>query len=434
VSADRPRRRTIRISDIARVEGEGALRVRVRGERVESVELDIFEPPRYFEALLRGRTHLEPVDITARICGICPVAYQLTAAQAIEAACGVTVDGPLRELRRLLYCGEWIQSHALHVYLLHAPDFLGVDSVVDVARDHPDVVMRGLRLKKAGNRVMEVVGGRAVHPVNPRVGGFHRAPERAELTGLVDMLEEAREDALETVRWAAGLDFPELEVDAELVALNEAGGYAMDRGRVGSTGGMDVTAAAFGDRFAESQTAHSTALVSTLDGGGTYLVGPLARYSLNSAGLLPEVAAAARDADLGATCRNPFRSIVVRALEVMQACALALEIVRGYQPPDLPFVRVEPRAGEGAACTEAPRGLLYHRYRLDGEGRIEAATIVPPTSQNQLAIEADMRRLVERGLHLPDAELARLCERGVRNHDPCISCAAHFLRLELDRG
>src|SRR5215471_223163 len=245
--------RTIRVGDLARVEGEGALHVRIRDGRVEAVRLDIFEPPRYFEALLRGRTHLEPVDITARICGICPVAYQLTAAQAIEAACGVVVDGPLRELRRLLYCGEWIQSHALHVYMLHAPDFLGYDGVVDMARDHPDAVRRGLRLKKAGNRLMEVVGGRAVHPVNPRVGGFHRAPDRRELATLVDPLEEAREDALATLRWAAGLDYPDLEVDAELVALGAANEYAIDRGRVVSGGGLDVAAARFGEHFAESQ-------------------------------------------------------------------------------------------------------------------------------------------------------------------------------------
>ncbi|TMC08765.1 MAG: Ni/Fe hydrogenase subunit alpha [Chloroflexi bacterium] len=425
--------RTIRVGDIARVEGEGALRVRVRGGRVERVELDVFEPPRYFEALLRGRTYLEPVDITARICGICPVAYQLTAAQAIEAACGVVVDGPIRDLRRLLYCGEWIQSHALHVYLLHAPDFLGCDSVVEVARDHPEVVRRGLRLKKAGNRLMEVVGGRAVHPVNPRVGGFHRAPDRRSLADLIDPLEEAREDALATVRWAAGLDFPDLEVDAELVALRAPGEYAIDRGRVVSSGGLDLPPDRFGEHFTESQVPHSTALVSTL-GGRTYLVGPLARYSLGSDRLLPEARAAAREAGLGPTCRNPFRSIVVRSLELLQACSEALTILRGYRPPEPSFVEVRPRAGEGSACTEAPRGLLYHRYRLDEEGRIVTATIVPPTSQNQLAIEADLRRLVERGLDLPDADLAHLCERGVRNHDPCISCAAHFLRLDVDRG
>lgn len=425
--------RTVRVGNLARVEGEGALHVRVRGGRVEEVRLDVFEPPRYFEALLRGRTYLEPVDITARICGICPVAYQLTAARAIEAAFGVVVEGPIRELRRLLYCGEWIQSHTLHVYLLHAPDFLGYDGVVDMARDHPDLVRRGLRLKKAGNLLMEVIGGRAVHPINPRIGGFYRSPERGELAALIDPLEQARADALATVRWAAGLDFPELEVDAELVALGEPGEYAIDRGRIRSSGGLDLGAEEFAGHFAESQVAHSSALVSTLE-GRTYLTGALARYSLSSDRLLPEVREAAREAGLGPSCRNPFRSIVVRGLEVLQVCEEALAIIRDYRPPDPSFLDVEPREGEGSACTEAPRGLLYHRYRLDEQGRILEATIVPPTSQNQLAIETDLRRLVERGLDLPEADLAHLCERGVRNHDPCISCAAHFLRLDLDRG
>jgi coenzyme F420-reducing hydrogenase alpha subunit len=265
------------------------------------------------------------------------------------------------------------------------------------------------------------------------VGGFHRAPERSELAALIDPLEQASEDALATLRWAAGLDFPDLEVDAELVALGQPDEYPIDRGRIGSSAGLDVDAAEFGAHFTESQVPHSSALVSTLR-GRTYLVGALARYSLSSNHLLPAVRAAAAEAGLGPRCRNPFRSILVRGVEMLQACEEALAIIRDYRPPDRPFVEVEPRAGEGSACTEAPRGLLFHRYRLDEEGRILAATIVPPTSQNQLAIEADLRRLVDGGLALPDEELARLCERGVRNHDPCISCAAHFLRLDVDRG
>ena len=432
MSQDQSRRRTIRLADLARVEGEGALRVRLRGDRVEDVRLDIFEPPRFFEALLRGRTYQEPVDITARICGICPIAYQLTAAQAIEAAFGVTVDGPVRDLRRLIYCGEWIQSHALHVHLLHAPDFLGYDGGVEMARDHPEAVKRGLAIKKAGNQLMEVVGGRAIHPVNLRVGGFHRAPERHELAPLLDVLERAREDAADVVRWVAGFEFPDLEVSSELVALRHAGEYPVDRGRVVSDRGLDVAAEAFGEHFVEDQVPDSTALVSRLH-GQTYLVGSLARYTLSSDRLLPEVREAATAAGLGPDCRNPFRSIVVRALETLQACAEAVALVRDYRPPDRPFVDVEPRAGTGGACTEAPRGTIHHRYRFDDQGRILEATIVPPTSQNQLAIEADLARVVQDHLDLPEDGLTHLCERAVRNHDPCISCAAHFLRLELER-
>jgi sulfhydrogenase subunit alpha len=430
---DRPRQRTIKLRHMARVEGEGALRLRLRGGRVEDIRLHILEPPRFFEALMRGRTYLEPVDIASRICGICPIAYQLTAARAIEAACGASVDGPLRDLRRLLYCGEWIQSHGLHVYMLHAPDFLGYDGVVDMARDHPDLVRRGLRLKKAGNRIMEVIGGRSVHPINVRVGGFHSLPERQALVALAEPLEEALIDALATVRWAASLDFPELEVDCELVALRQPGEYPIDRGRLASTGGLDVGADEFGSHFSESQVRHSSALVSTMR-GQTYLVGSLARYALASDLLHPDVKAAAREAGIGPLCRNPFRSIVVRSLEIMQCCQEALDLIHRYEPPDRAAVEIVPRTGVGYACTEAPRGVLYHRYRLDEEGRIVEATIIPPTSQNQRAIEGDLRRLVELSPDLSNAALAHLCERGVRNHDPCISCAAHFLRLDLTRS
>lgn len=432
MSADRSGRRVISVGDLARVEGETGLRVRVSRGRVEDLQLEIFEPPRFFEGILRGRSFMEPVDITARICGICPVAYQMTAARAVEAACGVEVAGPIRDLRRLLYCGEWIQSHALHVYLLHAPDFLGYDSVVDMARDHPRAVQRGLRIKKAGNRLMEVIGGRAVHPINPRVGGFHSAPSISELSSLLDTLERAREDAVESVRWTAAFEFPELEQDAELVCLSEPGEYPVDRGRIVSETGLDIDADAYPDHFSEAQVPGSNALICRLD-GRPYLVGSLARFGLHGRLLLPEVAKLAEEVGLEQPCRNPFRSILVRGLEILQACSEAVELIRRYRPPDPPFVPVEPRAGAGAACTEAPRGLLYHWYRLDERGTIVEATIIPPTSQNQLVIEHDLRHVVEEHLELSDAQLTVLCERAVRNHDPCISCATHFLDLRMER-
>ncbi|MGZ4299562.1 MAG: nickel-dependent hydrogenase large subunit, partial [Solirubrobacteraceae bacterium] len=195
--------RVIRTDFLARVEGEGAMYVELEGSEVRDVKLRIYEPPRFFEALLRGRSFTEAPDITARICGICPIAYQMSAVRAMEDACGVTIDeGPIRELRRLIYCGEWIESHSLHVYLLHAPDFLGYPGFVEMARDHPRIAELGLQMKKTGNAVMSAVGGREVHPVNLRVGGFYRAPRRHELAALVDPLERARASALETVRWA----------------------------------------------------------------------------------------------------------------------------------------------------------------------------------------------------------------------------------------
>jgi coenzyme F420-reducing hydrogenase alpha subunit len=425
----------LRTDYLARVEGEGAMYVRLEGREVAEVKLRIYEPPRFFEAFLRGRAFTEAPDITARICGICPVAYQTSAVRAMEDACGVAIDaGPLRELRRLLYCGEWIESHSLHVYMLHAPDFLGYPGAVEMARDHREIVEQGLQMKKAGNALMAVVGGREVHPVNVRVGGFYRAPRPQELRELVEPLERARETALATVAWTSRLPFPEVETGPELVALRDRDRYPIDRGTIASDHGLDSAPAAFDEHFIEEHVEHSNALHARVRERGTYLTGPLARYALASAALRPLAREAAGEAGLGAYCRNPFQSIVVRAVELVQACDEALAIIAEYEPPDRPAVDVTPRAGVGHGVSEAPRGLLYHRYELDADGTIVDARIVPPTSQNQLAIEEDLRAVVADGVDLPDDELALRCEQAIRNHDPCISCATHFLDLTVERG
>jgi coenzyme F420-reducing hydrogenase alpha subunit len=426
--------RTLHVGALARVEGEGAMHVEVRDGHVAEVQLQIYEPPRFFEAFLRGRAFSEPPDITARICGICPVAYQMSACAAIEDACGVTVDESIRGLRRLLYCGEWIESHALHVYMLHAPDFLGFDGAVDLARRHREVVERGLRLKKVGNQIMEAVGGRAIHPVNVRVGGFYRAPSRQDLAGLQDGLRWALDAAVATVEWVAGFEFPEFELDHELVAMSQPGLYPIDAGaRLVSSRGLDFPVAEFERQVIEEQVAYSNALHARLQGRGRYLVGPLARYSLNSQLLSPVAAEVAGTAGLSQVCRNPFRSIVVRSVEIVYACEEALGIIDAYEPPARPFVEFTPRAGTGYGCTEAPRGVLYHRYDLSADGAIQAAKIVPPTSQNQAAIEDDLRRFVDARLDLATGELTAACEQAIRNYDPCISCATHFLDLHLAR-
>ena len=426
-------RRTIKTDYLARVEGEGAMSVRLRGGEVEHVELRIFEPPRFFEALLRGRSFTEAPDITARICGICPVAYQMSSVQAMEDVCGVEIPEPIQALRRILYCGEWIESHALHVYMLHAPDFLGYAGAVELARDAPAAVERGLALKKTGNELMALVGGREVHPINVRVGGFYRAPTRRELRTMVDPLERAFEAALETVRWTAGFEFPEHTIDCALVALSSADTYAIERGRVASDRGLDIAVSEYNEHFVEEHVERSNALHSRMREGASYLCGPLARFSLGGDRMSPVVREAALEAGIEPPCRDAFRSIVVRSLELVYACDEALRLIEGYEEPDTPFVAVEPVAGVGHGATEAPRGLLYHRYRISEDGTILDAKIVPPTSQNQLAIEDDLRVVVGRYSDLPDDELRGLCEQTIRNYDPCISCATHFLDLKVER-
>ncbi|GAB3979480.1 Ni/Fe hydrogenase subunit alpha [Actinoallomurus acanthiterrae] len=427
------RERTLSVGALARVEGEGALYVRIEGDRVEEIRLNIYEPPRFFEAFLRGRAYTEPPDITARICGICPVAYQLSACRAVEAACGVAVDGPLNDLRRLLYCGEWIESHALHIYLLHAPDFLGHPSAVEMARENRSLVERGLRIKKAGNAIIELLGGRAIHPINVRIGGFHRAPAPAELSPLVPPLNRALEDALGTVRWVAGFDFPDLTIDHEFLALTGED-YPLEGGTPRTTTGTTFEVSAFEDQLIESQVPHSTALHARLAHGGRYLTGPLARFALNRDRLSPLAREAATTARLGRQCRNPSQSIIVRAVEVVHAIEEALRIVAAYEPPPQPYVPLPPRAGRGHGATEAPRGVLFHRYDIDAHGMVTSARIVPPTSQNQAAIEEDLRRLVQERIDLDDTALTTECERAIRSYDPCISCAAHFLDLTVERA
>ncbi len=426
--------RTIDVHGLARVEGEGSLHVAIHDGVLERVELEIFEPPRFFEAFLVGRGYEESPDITARICGICPVAYQMSACAAIEDACGVTVPESIGKLRRRLYCGEWIQSHALHIYLLHAPDFFGCRDAVELAALNPAAVERGLRLKKIGNHLMELVGGRAIHPVNVRVGGFYRSPERAEIAAMIEPLQRAREESLETIAWVAGFEFPEIEADYRFVALSHPDHYAIEAGRVVSSDEIDATPGEFAGVAVEEHVARSSALHSRLRGRDPYLTGPLARYALNGAKLPKAARDAAAEAGLGPVCANPFKSIIVRAVELYFACDEALRLATEYEPPEPAAVPVPPRAHAGAGATEAPRGMLLQRYELDAEGTILSARIMPPTAQNQLTIESDVRQVVESGLELGDTELTARCELAVRNHDPCISCAAHFLDVSIDRS
>ncbi len=427
--------RTISVDYLARVEGEGALRVHVRDREVLEVELRIFEPPRFFEAFLRGRSYLEAPDITARICGICPVAYQMSSCHALERGLGLNVPPGVRELRRLLYCGEWIESHALHVFLLHLPDFLGYPDAIRMAKEHPELVTRGLALKKAGNALMSALGGREIHPINVRVGGFYRGPSREELEPLIPGLESALSIAESTVRFAAGLKFPELEEEYEFVSLRHPDEYPMNEGEIVSSRGLRIPADRFEEEFHELQVPHSNALHSVRKDGGSYLVGPMARFALNRDRLGPRSGAIAREAGLTGAVSNPFESILVRSIEMVYACEEALRIIRSYRPPDPAWVEsVGPfRTDACRAVTEAPRGMLYHHYRLDDVGRIEEARIVAPTSQNQKRIEDDVRSVVVRSMDLDDATLTHECERAIRNHDPCISCATHFLNLEMVR-
>ena len=425
--------RTIRVDTLARVEGEGSLYIKLVGDRVADVKLKIYEPPRLFEAFLRGRHFSEAADITARICGICPVAYQMSAVHSIERALGVRIVPAIRLLRRLFYCGEWIESHTLHVYMLHAPDFLGYPDAIAMAADHRALVERALRLKKIGNRIVQLIGGREIHPVSAAVGGFYRTPTRQQLSELVSDLEWALEASLEAVRWTASLEFPNFEQNYEFVALRHPDEYPFNEGRLVSNRGLDIDASEYEDHFVESHVKHSNALHSAVRGRGSYLVGPLARFNLNFE-KLPDIARnVALEVGLRPPVKNLFRSIVVRAVELVFSCAEALRAIHEYEPPAAPRADSPNGAGLGQAITEAPRGILYHRYTLDDQGLIVTAKIVPPTSQNLNQIEDDLREYAARLVAWPIEEATWKCEQAIRSYDPCISCATHALKVVIER-
>lgn len=427
--------RTIRVEALTRVEGEGGLVVHLSGRCVDDVQLSIYEPPRFFEGFLRGRPVEEVPDITARICGICPVAYQMTAVHALEKPLGVTVTPEIRELRRLLYCGEWIESHGLHMHLLQAPDFFGVASGIELAGRFPTEVTRGLTLKKHGNTLLETLGGRAIHPVNVAIGGFYRSPSKDALQRLIPAFEWGVAAAVEATRWVAGFKFPEFSVERELVALQHPDEYPMNEGDVVSSRGLHIPVDQFKATFHEHHVAHSTALQALRSADqGSYQVGPLARVSLNRDRLSESARRVADEIGFETPCYNPFKAIIARGLELIHAFEEGLQILRRYQPQKLSRLPYRHQAGAGCAATEAPRGLIFHRYEMSETGQILTADIIPPTSQNQRQIELDLMRWIPSILVDDEQQVADDCERLIRSYDPCISCSTHFLRLQLVRS
>ncbi len=421
--------RVIKVDQLARVEGEGSVFVKITDGKVSDVKLKIFEPPRFFEAFLRGRDYSEAPDITARICGICPVAYQMSAVTAMEDAFGIAVTGQLHELRKLLYYGEWIESHVLHIYMLHAPDFLGYEDALLLANDKPDVVKKALALKKIGNDVMILLGGREIHPINVKVGGFYKLPSRGDLRAMLDRLKWGLEGAIETAHLVKTFEFPEFEVDYAFVSLRSPDTYPLIGGRFVTSSGLDISIKEYEFHFEERHIQHSNALHSIEKGVGAYTVGPLARYNLNFESLSPTAKQVANDIGILPPVRNPFKSIIVRSIETIHAFEEAIRIIQSYEPPESAAIAVTPRSGIGFGASEAPRGTLYHRYRVSDDGTILDAKIVPPTAQNQPTIENDLRMFVSANIDLPREELTWKTEQAVRNYDPCISCATHFVRI-----
>lgn len=430
---------TIDVKHVTRVEGHGNISVNVKDGEITQLELQIVESPRFFEALLRGRRWYEAPHITCRVCGICSVGHTSASVKAIEAATGIEITEQTRMLRKLIFCGEILQSHLLHLYFLAVPDFLGVGSVIPLASTHPDVVKRALRLKRLANDICGTVGGRHIHPIAVHVGGFTHLPKPDELIGLKRRLEASRADLRATVELFATLEVPSFERKTEYLSLKELGNgeYAFYDGKIVSTlktGPTEVRD--YRTRAIETVVQHSTAKHSRSENSPSYMVGALARFNNHAEQLRPAARKVAGLLGLKPICYNPFHNNTAQLVECVECTEHAIELIdtmltRGLKEEPL----VEPtRFGTGAGSADVPRGILFHEYELDEGGKIAGANLVIPTAQNYANIEADMRAMVPGLLKagMTKEEITLRLEMLVRAYDPCISCSTHLLKINWE--
>ena len=424
-------RKIIKSDYLARVEGEGGFTVRIENGKITGLNVRIFEAPRFFESFLEGRPFDDVVDFTARICGICPVAYQMTSVHAIEKIFGVELSLPVRQLRRLMYCGEWIESHALHVYLLHGPDFYGLESAFS-GKKYLEIAKTGMRFKQLGNDILALLGGRPVHPVSVRVGGFYKVPDGKALSGLLPDIERCYAESLGGIRWASSLPFAARSRDAEFVSLVHPEEYPFNEGDITSTEGLKEPAEDFLGSLQEYQTEHSTALYSGIKRGSSvssYVLGPVSRLNLNHQKLPQEITGVMKDAGITLPIKNNQMGIIARSVEIAYSFHEAMRIIRDYETPDGPCAEFEPRAGTAVWATEAPRGTLIHRYELDEKGYVRRCSILPPTSQNLCQMEKDIYGFVEANIEKPTDFIRKETEKIMRAYDPCISCSVHVVKV-----
>lgn len=424
-------KKIFKIDYLSRVEGEGGFSVHIKDNKIERISLNIFEAPRFFEAFLKGRSYSDVIDFTARICGICPVAYQMSAVHAIEKVFGIDVPEPIKDLRRLFYCAEWISSHSLHIYLLQGPDFYNIDSAWS-SKDYIPLAKRGLDFKKLGNKLLFLVGGRSIHPVSAVVGGFSAAPKRSDLLVLKDEFLKAFEYSLDGIKWSANLSFNDNFWDTEFVALVNEEEYPMNYGVVVSNQGIHKSYEDFLNMLYEYQVEYSTALYSGIKRDNSitpYLVGPIARLNLNYEKLPEVIKSVIKECNIKLPIKNTHMAIIARSIELSFAFYEAIRLIDKYNDMEKPFVEFEPQMGEAVWITEAPRGMLIHKYEFDSNGYVKSCRLIPPTSQNLRHIEIDLLHFIQMNINRSAEYLKKECEKIIRSYDPCISCSVHIIQL-----
>lgn len=418
---------SLTVEHVARIEGHGTISVEVESGSVREIRMDIIEPVRLFESMVVGRRFDEAPLITSRICGICSPNHAVTSIKAVEAALGVEVSERTVMLRQLMVYGSFLQNHATHLYLFAAPDYVGQPSVFPLAQTHPDVVKRALSLKKLGNELTSLVGGRPVHPVTAVVGGFTAEPARADLVAFAERLHASALDAAATVDLFAGFDVPSFDTAGEMLALVSPDDYAIYDGEVCALdGGWCRPAGEYREFVTETVVRHSNAKHSSVD-GRPFMVGALPRLNLSWERLLPSARVVAGNVGLRKGTRNTFANNLCQAVELVDAaerCALLCERLADDDGSSSP-VGFSIREGSGTGATEAPRGTLYHSIALDDDGFVTSGNVITPTAQNLANLEADMRAFAPTVVDLPEDEFVLKIEQLVRAYDPCLSCAVH---------
>ena len=417
------------VRHLTRVEGHGNIRIRVRDGVLEEARWEVVETPRFFEVMLKGKHYTTAGILTSRICGICSIGHCLASVRATEAAFGVRVPELAARLRLLAKHGETLQSHALHVLFLAAPDFLGLESAIPLVERNPELFAVATRLRGAGNTLCDVVAGRTTHPVSISVGGMARRPDKRLLRGVRGELEGALQDLRAVVDLVRGFEVLPFSRETEFVSLLGTGSYPWIGGRLVSSDGVEMAESDYARMANEYVTDEDTSKWCRLS-RPSFAVGALARFNNGSRLLHPAAREVAAELGLRAPCHNPFMNSVAQVVEmvhVTQECLTLLDEVLDA-PADAPLAAaVEPRAGEGVGAVEAPRGILYHHYAYDDAGRIVKANCVIPTTQNNANIHLDLRQLAleQARLGTTDAALERLASMLVRSYDPCISCSVH---------
>jgi len=416
----------INVDYIARVEGQGAINIDInKNGKIENLQFKIFEPPRFFESFLIGRRYDELMELTSRICGICPVAHQITALRAVENAMNIQVSDQTRQLRKLIAISAHIQSNVLSMFFLSLPDLMGYESLIAMTKEHIDIVKMGLSLKKLGNDITQIIGGRSVHPVTMIVGGFSSIPNKNKFEEIFKKLLDAKKDAFDTYKLFSNLKIPDFSRKCEHIAISKPKQYAINEGRFISTSGLNIDEINYRNHIYEKQKPYSTALYSYIKKRDSFMVGPLPRVNLN----WKQMSYDARNAVITSVVKfpnfNPFVSHLARSIELIHDIDECIDIIRGLSYKEEKPSNIVCKSGFGAAITEAPRGSLYHSYTFDNNGIVKKADIVPPTAHNAYNVEKDMTNFVQKIIDSPMDEISLKCEMLIRAYDPCISCSSH---------